>query len=79
MNLADGAIGYLESDEANLKLFDAISNALKPGGKHFMDICNAEYAKHYFPAQYWDAGENALSVSKFEWDAGGSNFCRLLW
>lgn len=69
LNLADGAIGYLESDEENLKLFDVISNALKPGGKHFMDICNAEYAEHYFPAQYWDAGENALSVSKFEWDA----------
>lgn len=69
LNLADGAIGYLESDEENLKLFDVISNALKPGGKHFMDICNAEYAEHYFPAQYWDAGENAISVSKFEWDA----------
>lgn len=68
LNLADGAIGYLESDEENLKIFNIISNALKPGGKHFMDICNAEYADHYFPAQYWDAGEFALSVSRFEWD-----------
>jgi len=68
LNLADGAIGYLESNEENLKIFDVISNALIPGGKHFMDICNAEYAEHYFPAQYWDAGENALSVSRFEWD-----------
>jgi len=42
--------------------------ALKPGGKHFMDIGNAEHAEHYFPVQYWDAGENALSVSRFEWD-----------
>lgn len=68
LNLADGAVGYLESDEENLKIFHVISNALKPGGKHFMDICNAEYAQHYFPAQYWDAGENALSLSRFEWD-----------
>lgn len=68
LNLADGAIGYLESDEENLKIFHVISNALKPGGKHFMDICNAEYAEHHFPAQYWDAGENALSLSRFEWD-----------
>ncbi|MFT4146103.1 MAG: class I SAM-dependent methyltransferase [Mobilitalea sp.] len=68
LNLADGAIGYLESDEENIKIFNVISNALKPGGKHFMDICNAEYAENYFPAQFWDAGENALSVSRFEWD-----------
>jgi SAM-dependent methyltransferase len=68
LNLADGAIGYLETEEENLKIFSVISKALKPGGKHFMDICNAEYAKNYFPAQYWDAGEAALSVSSFEWD-----------
>jgi 2-polyprenyl-3-methyl-5-hydroxy-6-metoxy-1,4-benzoquinol methylase len=69
LNLADGAIGYLESDEENLKIFQVISNALKPGGKHFMDICNAEYAEHHFPTQCWEAGETALSVSRFEWDA----------
>ncbi|SEW13731.1 Methyltransferase domain-containing protein [[Clostridium] fimetarium] len=68
LNLADGAIGYLESDEENLKIFDVISNALKPGGKHFMDICNAQHAEQYFPVQYWDAGESTLSVSRFEWD-----------
>jgi 2-polyprenyl-3-methyl-5-hydroxy-6-metoxy-1,4-benzoquinol methylase len=68
LNLADGAIGYLESDEENLKIFNVISNALKPGGKHFMDICNAEYAESHFPAQVWDAGEKALSISRFEWD-----------
>ena len=68
LNLADGAVGYLESDEENLKIFKVISNALKPGGKHFMDICNAEHADHYFPSQYWDAGETALSISRFEWD-----------
>ncbi len=68
LNLADGAIGYLENEEENLKLFYTISNALKPGGKHFMDICNADHAEHYFPTQYWDAGENTLSLSRFEWD-----------
>jgi len=68
LNLADGAIGYLESDEENLKIFDVISNSLGSGGKHFMDIGNAEHAKHYFPVQYWDAGETTLSVSRFEWD-----------
>ena len=68
LNLADGAVGYLETEEENLKIFDVISKALKPGGKHFMDICNAEFAELYFPMRGWDAGRNALSLSEFEWD-----------
>lgn len=70
LNLADGAIGYLESDEENLKIFDTIANALKSGGKHFMDICNAEHAEHFFPKLGWEIGEQALSLSKFEWNKG---------
>ncbi len=68
LNLADGAIGYLENDEENLKIFDIVVNALKPGGKHFMDICNAEHAEHFFPNKCWDIGTKALSLSEFDWD-----------
>jgi SAM-dependent methyltransferase len=68
LNLADGAIGYLEDDSENLKIFDVISRALKPGGKHFMDVCNAEHAEHYFPKSNWETGDNAIALSKFEWD-----------
>lgn len=67
LNLADGAIGYLENEEENLNIFDVIARALKPGGKHFMDICNAEHAEHYFPKCGWEIGENALALSMFEW------------
>ena len=69
LNLADGAIGYLEDDNENLKIFDVIANALKPGGKHMMDICNAEHAETYFPTTHWEAGEKAIALSKFEWDS----------
>jgi SAM-dependent methyltransferase len=68
LSLADGAIGYLETDEENLKIFDVISRALKSGGKHFMDICNAEHAEYYFPKSNWEIGEKALALSKFDWD-----------
>ena len=68
LNLADGAIGYLENDMENLKIFDVISNALKPGGKHFMDICNAEHAEQCFPKSAWETGETSIALSKFEWD-----------
>ena len=40
LNMADGAIGYLEDDGENHKIFSVIAKALKNGGKHFMDIIN---------------------------------------
>lgn len=68
LNLADGAIGYLEDDDENLKIFDVISKALKPGGKHFMDICSADHARLCFPKSSWQAGEESLALSLFEWN-----------
>ena len=69
LNLADGAVGYLETEEENLKIFDVISKALKPGGRHFMDICNADFAERHFPMRSWDAGSTTLSLTEFEWDS----------
>lgn len=69
LNMADGAIGYLETDEENLKIFAVISKALKSGGKHFMDIMNGDYAVTHFPCKLWDAGEKCLTLSNFEWNA----------
>lgn len=69
LSLADGAVGYLDTDEENLKVFDVIARALKPGGKHFMDICNAEHAESCFPERSWLAGSRELSLSEFTWDA----------
>lgn len=69
LNMADGAIGYLESETENLKIFDAISRALRPGGKHVMDIMNADYADTHFPCNLWDMGQTGITLSRFEWDA----------
>ena len=68
LNMADGAIGYLENDDENLKIFDVIATALKVGGKSFIDICNAEYAAKHFPQKTWEAGEKALSLAELDWD-----------
>ncbi|MCL2301087.1 MAG: class I SAM-dependent methyltransferase [Firmicutes bacterium] len=68
LNLADGAIGYLENDEENLKIFDVIAGALKPGGAHFMDVCNAAHARLYFPKTNWECGEKSLALAQFDWD-----------
>lgn len=66
--MADGAIGYLENDAENEKIFDLVARSLKHGGKHFMDIMNAEYADSHFPCRLWEAGANGLTLSTFEWN-----------
>ena len=68
LSMADGAIGYLENDAENLKIFTVVSKALKPGGKYFMDIMNGSYADQHFPCRRWDAGKKCLTLSAFEWD-----------
>ena len=68
LNMADGAIGYLEDDGENHKIFSVIAKALKNGGKHFMDIMNGSYAETHFPCKLWDAGEKGLTLSAFEWE-----------
>lgn len=68
LSMADGAIGYLENDAENRKIFEVVSRALKPGGRHFMDIMNADYADTHFPCRLWDAGEKCLTLSAFEWN-----------
>jgi SAM-dependent methyltransferase len=70
LSLADGAIGYLETEEENLRIFDVIARALKPGGRHFMDVCRREHAERFFPKRSWDAGRECLTLSVFDWDAG---------
>lgn len=68
LNMADGAIGYFDTDVENLIIFDLISSALKPGGKHFMDVCNAEHAELFFPKRHWSIGKKMLSLPEFDWD-----------
>jgi SAM-dependent methyltransferase len=69
LSMADGAVGYLETDAENQKIFDVIARALKPGGRHFLDVCNAEHAEKHFPKKWWECGAHALALAQFDWDA----------
>ncbi len=68
LSLADGAIGYLETDEENLKIFDLASRALRRGGRHFIDVCNADHARRVCPKRWWECGEGGMALALFEWD-----------
>lgn len=68
LSMADGAVGYLENEEENRKIFAVVSRALKHGGRHFLDVLNGGYADSHFPCRLWEAGEQGLTLSEFEWD-----------
>ena len=68
LNMADGAIGYLETDEENLKIFNLVASALKPGGKHLMAVCSGDHARVHFPCRSWDIGSKMLSLADFSWE-----------
>jgi len=68
LNMGEGAIGYLENDDENLKIFDLIASSLKQGGKHFMEIINAEHAEMHLPKKSWYIGDKILSLEEYQWD-----------
>lgn len=72
LNMADGAIGYFDTEEDNLRLFDVIAAALRPGGKHLMGVCSADHARRHFPKRHWEAGTRRLSLADFRWNEAGS-------
>jgi SAM-dependent methyltransferase len=68
LNLNDGAIGYLESDEENLKTFEVISRALKPGGRNLIQLPNVLYAKERLPQRSWIPASDMIELVEHRWD-----------
>ncbi len=68
LNMADGAIGYLEDDFENLKIFNLVASSLKKGGKHFMHVTNADYAELHFPMKNWQIDDVSLFLPEYRWD-----------
>jgi SAM-dependent methyltransferase len=68
LNLNDGAIGYLESDEENLKTFEVISLALKPGGRNLIQLPTVLYAKERLPQRSWIPASDMIELVEHRWD-----------
>jgi SAM-dependent methyltransferase len=68
LSLNDGAIGYLETDEENLRSFAVISRALKPGGKHLMQLPNVLYARENLPQKSWISGSSMIELVEHRWN-----------
>lgn len=68
LNLNDGAIGYLESDEENLRTFELISRALRPGGRNLVQLPNVLYAKENLPQRSWIPSSTMVELVEHRWN-----------
>jgi 2-polyprenyl-3-methyl-5-hydroxy-6-metoxy-1,4-benzoquinol methylase len=68
LSLNDGAIGYFETDEENLRSFEVISRALKPGGQHLMQLPNVLYAQKHLPQKSWISGDSMVELVEHRWN-----------
>ena len=68
LSLNDGAIGYLETDAENLRTFEVISRALKPGGRHLMQLPNVLYAQEQLPQKSWISGSSMIELVEHRWN-----------
>lgn len=69
LSLNDGAIGYFETDEENRRSFEVISQALRDGGGHLMQLPNVLHAEAHLPKKSWIVGESTLELSDHYWNA----------
>jgi SAM-dependent methyltransferase len=68
LNLNDGAIGYLESDEENRRSFEVISRALRPGGRNLVQLPNVLYARERLPQRSWIPASSMVELIEHRWN-----------
>jgi SAM-dependent methyltransferase len=68
LNLNDGAIGYLESDEENRRGFEVISRALRPGGRNLVQLPNVLYARERLPQRSWIPAGSMVELVEHRWN-----------
>jgi SAM-dependent methyltransferase len=69
LSLNDGAVGYFETDEENYRTFEVVSQALRSGGGHLMQLPNVLHAEKNLPMKTWLAGEATLELIDHRWNA----------
>ena len=69
LSLNDGAVGYFETAEENYRTFEVVSQALRSGGGHLMQLPNVLHAEKNLPMKTWIAGEATLELIDHRWNA----------
>lgn len=69
LSLNDGAVGYFETEEENRRTFEVVSQALRSGGGHLMQLPNVLYAENHLPQKTWIEGGEMIELIDHRWDA----------
>ena len=65
----DGGIGYFETEAENLRTFEVIARALRPGGRHLAQTPNRLHAEKHMPERTWISGSEAVELTDHWWNA----------
>lgn len=68
LSLNDGAVGYFETEAENLRTFEVVARALRPGGGHLMQLPNVLYAEAHLPQKTWIEGGSMIELIDHRWD-----------
>jgi SAM-dependent methyltransferase len=69
LSLNDGAIGYFENEDDNLRTFEVISRALRRRGRHLLQIANALHAERFMPTKTYIEGDGGIELLDHRWNA----------
>jgi len=69
LSLNDGAIGYFPNESENLRAFEVIARALRPGGRHLLQIGNALHAERFMPQKTYIEGDGGIELIDQRWNA----------
>ncbi len=70
------SLGYLESDDEDQKVLDAIAKTMKQGGKFVLDVINRDRVVQNYISNYWmkhSDGSILLTEAKFDHVTGRNN------
>lgn len=71
LNLNDGAIGYLENDEENHRIFEVIARALRGDGRNLVQLPNVLYAREHLPQRSWIPASSMVELVEHRWNKSG--------
>jgi SAM-dependent methyltransferase len=68
LSLGGGALGFFDDDDDDRRVFQRISQALRPGGRLLMQTPNVLYIEAQLPERTWVSSESTTLLVEQEWD-----------
>jgi len=70
LSLGGGSFEHFDYDEENLRAFEAVSRALRPGGRLLMQVPNVLHVEAHLPERVWIEAGEAVELIEQHWNEG---------